>query len=513
MLTIHAGLMLLMLAGRTSGEPVTHGMIVVTTKLIAEQSVKLADFVAEKEKRGFTVLVATEDDYGGVNTVGPQRAALIREWLKTMHGPYTYLLLVGDSHPRYGDVPMWVVWPRHQMPADSCAGFAVNCQSHETDYLYADLTGNWDLNGNGRLGETGLDEGPGGVDTTVELFVGRMGVYNQDLRSLDRVLDNAIKYMNQEGEQLAYRKKVLLPASFFYFRGQPLGGMHFTADVDGAEISEWFIHNAVDALPGFTVTRMYEQAGVAPSRFPSDVALTRDNLKQQWREGQGFVFWFGHGLEKEVARTIWSRDTNGDGQASQDELTNELFIHSSDAPSLDSSRPGFVVAVSCEVGSMETPGNLSNSLLVNNATIGMIGSTSVTPGSATNWADPDATLSTREGGADNIGILFFQALVSGTSGAQAFFEAKQTCTTPRDPENLSGLTMLNYVGDPSLTLNSSAADISTPPPSPKPDEPVDNQDSKPFGCSATASHADWMALGAWLLWTLRRKQARHKSAS
>lgn len=122
---------------------------IVTTNAIRDHSTKLADFVAHKTALGHSVQVVTEDDYG---TLGSTEA--IRQWLADNYAALGihYLLLIGDPDPdnpddpgdSVGDVPMVMTWPRRN---------AYIYRESATDYIYADLTGNWDLDGDGRYGE------------------------------------------------------------------------------------------------------------------------------------------------------------------------------------------------------------------------------------------------------------------------------------------------------------------------------------------------------------------------
>jgi len=458
----------------------THGvtqkaMIIVTTKKIVSQSAKLAAFVEAKEARGYVVNVATEDDYGSAGETGLPRALAIRAYLQSVHADYSYALLIGNAHADYGDVPMWKVWARHTWSSANCGGFPLDCRAHETDYLYADLTGNWDLNGNGQYGESGLDQGEGGIDLVPELMVSRLPVYFDDMRELDRMLTAAIDYGNAAPEDIAYRKKALLPAAFYYFQGQEMVGYSFPADVDGAEITEWFKTRVIEPAAGYTATRLYEREGIVTSRFESELALTRENLISAWHDGYGLIFWMGHGLEKEVARVMWTADANDDGKAQDVEMDSALFIHSDDAEAIGSGRPGFVVGVSCEIGSAETFQNLTSMLLLHGAAVGMLGSTSVTPGSGTDWADSGSPLALEQSGADNIGVLFFQDLIAGKTAGEAIWNAKVAAGTEDDSESLAGRTMLNFFGDPTLRLDSSAADV------PDPEDPAGKTDDS--GCS------------------------------
>lgn len=432
-------------------------LFIVTTDKIVGDSAKLAEFVAAKEARGFSVTLATETDYGAKDKEGFDRAVAIRGWLTENTMPGDYLLLIGDANAQYGDVPMFIVWPRHTYSADQCFGFAVDCRAFESDAPYADLSGDWDLNKNGQWGEHGLDDGDGGFDFDHELVVGRMSVYFDDTTELDKILGHALDYMRAPQDSIAWRKKILLPASFYYFKGQQMLSYTVLNDMDGADTAEWFIHNIMDQHGGFDVTRMYEKEGTTISKYAADVPFTRDNLKSEWPKGYGMVFWFGHGLDKEVARTIWI-DANEDGAVSNDELQQPLFIHSDDAPTIGAQSPAFVVAVSCEVGSAQTPWNLTHALLTEGAAIGMIGSTNVTPGDMTDYSDFESELDTSTYGATNLGVFFFDALMNGEVAAKVFAEVRRDVGTSPSIETYAGKMMLNYYGDPTLSLVSSAAD-------------------------------------------------------
>ena len=337
------------------------GLIIVTTDAIRARSQALDAFVAAKERRGFTVLVATEAQYGAAVLKGQPRAIAIREWLKGAAAGYGYLLLVGDAHPDYGDVPMLRAWPRHTYPAGQCSFFAVDCRSMETDAFYANLTGDWDLNGNGRFGEHGLDDGAGGIDFTPQLVVGRIPVYFDEAAPLDAILRHALDHMDAPAGLAGaggWRSRVLLPAAFYYFQGEHA----YATNVDGADTAEWFVKNRLAPRPGFPYTRLYERDGLAPSAHAAELPITAENVVAEWAKGYGMVFWFGHGLQKEVARVIWAEDADGDGKAGTDETTFIDFLTSDLAAGLPADRGAFVVAVSCEVGSAETPDNLAYAL-------------------------------------------------------------------------------------------------------------------------------------------------------
>ncbi len=428
-------------------------LYVVTTRFLRAASRRLDAFVAAREAEGFRVIVATEDDYGAEDLRGPERALAIRAWLRDAVTAPALLLLIGDAHAQYGDVPMFRVWPRHSYPPDDCVGaFAIDCRSMESDVPYANLSGDWDLDGDGRLGEHGDDDGPGGIDFTPELTVGRIPVYFDEVADLDQILEHAIAYGEQTPEEAAYRLRMLLPATFYYFRGQRLATYTCPKTVDGAETPEWFLRNVLGERPDVEVVRLYEREGVVVSAYDSEGPATREAMREAWAEGVGMVWWFGHGLERAVYRTVWTEDRDGDGRAQEDEIASPYLFDVEDALQLPAGRPAFVVAVSCEVGSAETPLNLTHALLLAGAAVGMVASSDVTPGDTTDYGDLTAALDTASFGATNLGAVVFEELLAGRGAAAALAQARTTLGTSASVETYAGKMMLNYFGDPTLGL-------------------------------------------------------------
>ncbi|MEA2109093.1 MAG: C25 family cysteine peptidase [Pseudomonadota bacterium] len=140
-------------------EPMSNGSydyVIITTEDILSNSDRLDDFVYLKELYGHNVLIVTESQYGSLAGQAPNGTAeKIRQWLKNNYLALgiNYVLLVGDPNPddpnnpgdTVGDVPMKMCWPRYT---------AHEYRESPTDYFYADLTGNWDLDGDQYFGET-----------------------------------------------------------------------------------------------------------------------------------------------------------------------------------------------------------------------------------------------------------------------------------------------------------------------------------------------------------------------
>jgi hypothetical protein len=127
--------------------PLLSGYAIITTNAIKYTSSQLQNFVDQKTQKGFTVHVITEETWGG--GIGDTASENIREWLKANYLDLNieYVLLIGDPHPETGDVPMKMLWPGNNFPSEREA---------PSDYYYSDLTGNWDLDGDGIYGEAGI---------------------------------------------------------------------------------------------------------------------------------------------------------------------------------------------------------------------------------------------------------------------------------------------------------------------------------------------------------------------
>jgi len=129
--------------------------VIITTNQIVSKSGMLQSFVKMKQAAGRTVRIVTENDYDSLTGQAPNgRSEKIRQWLinNYLSLGIDYVLLIGDPHPAdplnpsapVGDVPMKMCYPQIAEPGD---------REYPTDFFYADLVGNWDLDGDGLYGE------------------------------------------------------------------------------------------------------------------------------------------------------------------------------------------------------------------------------------------------------------------------------------------------------------------------------------------------------------------------
>jgi hypothetical protein len=80
----------------------TYDYVIITTNDIEANSQELQFFIKMKENAGHSVLVVTEDEFGGVTGQFPNdRADKIRKWLQDHDSTYgiDYVLLIGNPDP------------------------------------------------------------------------------------------------------------------------------------------------------------------------------------------------------------------------------------------------------------------------------------------------------------------------------------------------------------------------------------------------------------------------------
>jgi len=144
--------------------------VIITTNDIQANSTKLADFVNHKITLGHTVQVVTETDYGPLAGQAPGGTAeKIRQWLINNYVALgiKYVLLIGNPDPddpasptdTVGDVPMKMCWP-------NIASYTYI--ESPTDYFYANLSGNWDIDDDGFFGEDMVTGYPNSPDPAID---------------------------------------------------------------------------------------------------------------------------------------------------------------------------------------------------------------------------------------------------------------------------------------------------------------------------------------------------------
>ncbi|NQT93698.1 MAG: hypothetical protein HQ559_13140 [Lentisphaerae bacterium] len=308
------------------------GYVVVTTSFVQSNSVELAAFLNSKQDRGFDVTVATEQTWGG--GTGDAAAENIRAWLAAHYASLNaqYVLLIGNPNPANGDVPMKLCRPLIGDPEpDGCP----------TDSYYAELTGNWDLDGDHKFAEYLHDRGTGGADRNYEVAVGRIPFYGV-ISDLDEILRGIVRYENTSPSNAVWRKRALLPM-------EPLD-----AGTPAYQLGEEIKNSVLIPAGGWTFHRLYDAShSLVPP--PETVPCTRDNVAAAWsKEDTGAAFWCTHGTETSAIDVM-------------------DLVH---AKALDDRHPAFVFQCSCLNAHPESADNLAYALLKKGA-VSTIGATRV----------------------------------------------------------------------------------------------------------------------------------------
>lgn len=389
------------LAARTiAGSASGNTYVILTTNAIRSSLARLPEFIAYKEARGFEVVVATEYDWGG--GTGNTAAERIRAWLATNYLSLNieYVLLVGDPNPSTGNVPM-----------KACAPYQGGCP---TDFYYADLTGNWDLDGNGAYGQTS-DFGAGGVDRNWDVLVGRIPYYGS-AADTDAALAKIIAYEKETAADAAWRRRALLP--MVQFSGSCL--MYQL----GEELK-------ADALvpAGWSYHRIYQSAyGLSPP--PETVGTSVENTTNTWNAAPfGAVIWATHGSSTSAS----------------------AVMDLSRAATLNDSYPSFAYQGSCENAYPEASNNLSWTL-IKNGCIAAVGAT------RTSWYTYPMTSYKGTGTIGGVGYEYgYRLIADGLTCGRALYGLKQEVAF--GPSWCwQNYVVFNLYGDPSLGVSVTRVD-------------------------------------------------------
>lgn len=386
------------------------GYLVLTTDAIAASSAVQNFLALKRGTLGYSTHVATPSDWSGFP--GNEEADKIRNFLIDRYGPWNlhWLLIVGSK----STIPMKVVYPS---PTDHANGWPT-----PTDAYYADLTGNWDADGDGYAGEWSQDA----ADFTAELRVGRIPF--DDEATITPILQKTSNYATTDGQ---WRKTALLAMAVMDYTGD---GQIRT---DGAPLGEEMRTQFLNA-EGFASYRLYEE-GPPSTVLPHEAPLTMESTTSTWEDGYGFVAWWAHGSRYGAYRRVPSGYTP--------------FITYDNTPILNDSKPSIVFQTSCLNAQPEYT-NLGAELLKQ-------GAVAVVGGTRDTWYYLywDAY---SDGGNATMSFLFGQNLVSDRdSVGVAFADARATYAANYlwfngDQQNL---VSFNLLGDPSIALRPAGSDM------------------------------------------------------
>lgn len=350
---------------------------------------------------------------------GQDRQEKIRNCLKEVVPSYNvkYVLLVGDV----GDIPFRDCWPDSNNHTPDEMERPV-----PTDHYYADLSGDWDSDGDGYFGEMGQDN----VDFFPEVKVGR--IIWSDSIVVRHICKKIVSFEQDIG---AWKKRALLLGSVTFCTPQ------YT---DEADIMEQ-IKDTILIPKGWSYTTLYEKAGLDPSMWPCDDSLCVENVTRLWSTSQyGFVNWSAHGSRIGAYRTIWVEDRNNNSVADDDEKAAPVIFDTGYVGNLNDSYPSIVYSSACLTSYPETY-SLGQILQLHGA-VGYIGGTRVI------WGPPGNPLSWYAGGNTGFNYLFVKEMNAPLRLGDALYSAKMEYYTRFTSHWMDFLNLyaLNLYGDPAL---------------------------------------------------------------
>lgn len=323
-----------------------NGYLIATTEQIKNNSKELAAFIKHKESRGFKVHVATEKDWGLEEAgKGRKQADRVHQWMRDNYKELNllYTLIIANPHPEEGMIPMAKFKPRKYLvptpdqkkdyekylkykdnPRTEDGKFLKYDGHSPSDYYYADLTSNWDANGNTILADK-EDYASGEIDATVEVYVGRIPYYGEEheyanLAGVDKILRRTIDYELDAVNDTSWRNNV------FYVGG---------ADKRFEAIQGQFIPFSGGRLETYRVSQGY---GYEPTKDKWSNAVITGALNQD--RPFGFINFQEHGSPTSMAGQIGTRQ----------------------AVTLKRTKPAYVYLGGCDVASPEHSNNITGAL-------------------------------------------------------------------------------------------------------------------------------------------------------
>ena len=371
------------------------GYLIITSESIKNSLTSLQTFISGKENHGYSVTVVTETAWGG--GTGDQAADNIRNWLTSNYQPLgiEYALMIGDPS---GTVAMKRTYPDSKYEPLS-------------DFFFADLSGNWDLDGDGRYGEYSGDFASGGADKHAEIHVGRIPVYGNDIATVDNILNKIATYESEDIDAIGCRFKAFLPEDPF----------------DGYQNGFYYgeaIKNNILVPSGWEYFRVYEDHyGVGAEKYPCTYANVLDSWKT---DNWGIVIWQAHGLVT-LAQDV---------------------MNTSNATQLDDSHPSHVFQTSCHNGRPDASDNLAYAILKNTAVSTIASAVEILYSLNTNYGN---------GGAGNdFGYVYAKCLVQDSLPAAAAFDKTRSTLPFKSGLDWVNCVELNLYGCPAVGVYTSS---------------------------------------------------------
>lgn len=394
------------------------GLLIISSRELTEAS---EPFVRWKKWLGYQVLRLFIEDietiYPGKDATEQLRNCLIE--ITKNNNTYRYVLLIGHLDR----IPMKKLYPD---PNNHNSNGEV-----PSDYYLAELTGNWDSDGDGYFGEFNEDA----VDWSPELNIGRIPWNDPEVVS--DILDRIIQYEKDKGD---WKNRALLLGAISNYVNENNLSMYQTK-TDGAELMEALKINIFEEV---STTSLYEKEGVASSSFACDQPLNHETLFSNWSSGSyGCIAWWSHSNYRRLTRKWWDID-DGDNIPESTELQKEDLISVYEYPV--ASRSPIVFANSCDAG---WPEKVSLGREMIRSSVSGIISSSRLSYYVMGWDEIS------DGGNASLAYYFWQEFVSQTRTAgEAAYHSKYEYLFRfhQSWQQYHNIYTFNYYGDPTLSL-------------------------------------------------------------
>lgn len=256
-------------------------MIIITrdqTDEIAAMQ-KLADW---KTSKGVPTKIVNQTEF--MTYSGRDTEEKIRNCIKYYYDTYNikWVLLAGDTNL----IPIRYVYNPDTVIVSGFNEEKMGDQYKPTDYYYADLTGNWDNNNNGRFGESLVYASTDEIDWDPEVYVGRFPGTNA--AELNIMVTKTINYENATITLGNWMNRAVLAGAI---QKNPS-----TSDSDGEE--ESFL---MDRIISESIKSTMDNVTLYESNYPYantpyyDYYLTWNTFNYWVDQGNSFVIMAGHG--------------------------------------------------------------------------------------------------------------------------------------------------------------------------------------------------------------------------
>ena len=469
--------------------------------IIAKDSMTytLRTFVDYKTRLGFDVEVVTVE-WIAAHMSGADIGEKVRNLeiaRRTAKGArFGYVLLIGSN----STIPIrrFTIFAENQAECQGDVG-------EPTDWYYADLTDNFDSNGNGCWAD-GIWSDPArragytpdsGISFIPTVSTGRLPFESGDL--LRTYLNTAMAF---EQTSPAYKSKALLAGSMYSIQGRcwyPKNSngswttdSKYCAGVSGDSTDSSYLMEAINnhiLLPnGFTSTRMYENehpaTGYSPAHFISPTPVTETNVMDALTNNDyGVVQLAGHGNYTIIARVVWKTDANlthapespdNNDPVYTEEVQGDHLVLLEHLSARTANRyPGLYVTASCLTIQFQQENSLGSFFLTNRYAIGYLGGLGLEDG-VWNWRDYRGN--SQGTNADFSYMFTNQVIARGQRLGDAFWNSMQHYIANGNTD-YNGMTE-EFYGDPTLSYWGNPGQQSL-------NAPWAMQRSEPLGSSST----------------------------